>query len=119
MRAGTLRHLLQIQTPVDVRDDIGGVRQDWSTVATVWGGIEPLRGRELEAARQIEARITHTVTLRYHAAVEPTARLRQVNTRVEAQAVVRKVFHVLAPLNVCERDIELQVYAMEVIGGEG
>jgi SPP1 family predicted phage head-tail adaptor len=118
MRAGKLRHLLQIQLPTNVRDDIGGVRQEWSTLTTVWGDVEPLRGRELEVAKQIEARISHKITLRYRATVEPKARLRQVTSMDESRAQVKKVFNILAPLNLDERNIELQVYAMEVVHGQ-
>lgn len=66
MRAGELRHRVQIQVASDSRDAHGGNVRSWSTIATVWASIEPLTGRELFEAQQIESRATVRIRLRHY-----------------------------------------------------
>ncbi len=75
MRAGKLRHRLAIQEPVETRDDHGGITRTWSTVATVWGSIETLTGRELYEAQQVEARATVRIRIRSYSGLSPLHRL--------------------------------------------
>ena len=65
-RAGKMRHRLELQQLVDASPNktaTGAADQVWTTLATVWGSLEPLSGKRLEAARQeyesvsVEARI--------------------------------------------------------------
>lgn len=107
MRAGILRHRLEVQQPTDVRDDIGGVRQDWLTVETVWGRVEPLRAREQLEAQKLEARITHQITLRYGSHLQATWRLRLKGTT--------RVFNPFPPMTTDERNREVKMLAMEVL----
>lgn len=65
MQAGKLRHQVDIQEGTEARDALGGVARTWSTVAIVWAAVEPLRGRELYEAQQVNAQLSHRVTLRY------------------------------------------------------
>lgn len=55
MRAGPLRHRIAFEEPVDADDTMGGVTTVWANVATVYGSIEPLTGREGMAGQQILA----------------------------------------------------------------
>jgi SPP1 family predicted phage head-tail adaptor len=75
MRAGALRHRLQIQMPVEARDDIGGYRQVWMSGGDVWGAIEPIKGRELYEAQSIEGRLSHKILLRGLVELDPRWRL--------------------------------------------
>jgi SPP1 family predicted phage head-tail adaptor len=74
---GPLRHRLQVQrlgTPTP--DAFGALTQNWGVIATRWGRVEPLSGRELFAARQVQADVTHRVTMRYlDGGILPTDRL--------------------------------------------
>ena len=106
MQAGRLRFRLELERPVQVRDDIGGVRQDWETVTTVWGDITPLKGRELEAAQKLEARASHTITLRYYPDFASTWRLRKAGTT--------RVFEVVDVQDTHERHRMLEIVAMEI-----
>ena len=75
MRAGRLRHRLQIQMPVEARDDLGGFRQVWMSGGDVWADVEPLKGREGFEAQSLEARLSHRITLRGLTELDPRWRL--------------------------------------------
>lgn len=75
MRAGDLRHRVEIQEPSDSRDAHGGITRTWNTVATRWARIEPLSGRELFQAQQVEARTRVRITMRPYAALTETHRI--------------------------------------------
>ena len=50
----------------------GGRGQDngaWQTVADVWARVEPMRGREYQAAAQLQAEMDTRITIRYRADV--------------------------------------------------
>jgi len=55
---------VQIQAASDSRDAHGGNVRTWGTVATVWASVEPLTGRELSEAQQVESRATVRITMR-------------------------------------------------------
>jgi len=73
--AGVLRHRIQIQSESNARDANGGVIKSWNTVATRWGKIRPLSGRELIAAEQVDSRVTHEITIRYYPGLTSLFRL--------------------------------------------
>lgn len=75
MTAGSLRHRVTIQrrTLLAARDAATGERaEEWDDVATVWACIEPLAGRELWQARQVQSDQSHRVTVRYSALTRGT-----------------------------------------------
>ena len=90
MEAGKLRHRIEIQSAVEARDSHGGVDYAWSTAATRWGSIEPLSGRELFAAQQIEAQVDVRVRLRHYDGLEPAMRLKHGTDIYEIRAVVNR-----------------------------
>lgn len=65
MRAGRLRHRVEVQAPVDVRDDVGGVTKDFETIATRWAQVSPLSAREMWASEQVDSDVTHKVRMRW------------------------------------------------------
>lgn len=77
MRAGKLRHRLSVQKPVETRNAYGEPVPSWETFATVWGSVEPLRGREMWAAKEKEARIDVRIRTRYLSDV--TAKMRIIH----------------------------------------
>jgi len=73
MRAGSLRHRVTIQQPVV--DTAWGGATTWEEFAKVWAAIEPLRGRELIAAQQVQSETTAKITIRYLAGITPDMRI--------------------------------------------
>jgi SPP1 family predicted phage head-tail adaptor len=73
-RAGALRHALTIEQATETRDAHGQALATWSTFATVPGSLEPLTGREVFAAAQVQAEVTARARIRYLEGV--TAKMR-------------------------------------------
>lgn len=106
---GRLRHRLVVQAENPLPDGGGGRGDPWAapiTLATVWGRVEPLGGAERLRAMQLDARVSHRVTLRYRADV--TARERLV--------FGQRVFKIRAVINLEERNEWLQLLCEEGIG---
>lgn len=112
--AGALRHRIEIQTPVHGVDAHGAPQQGWITEATVWASIEPLSGRELRDARQVEERTTHRIRLDPADFPGLTAnhRLRFVKVLIDG-ATRERVFHLLSVRDQEERGFEFEVLAEE------
>lgn len=62
---GALRRRVAIEAPLTQADGGGGQMVSWSRLAEVWARIEPLRGREVVHAQQIQDRLTHRIIIRY------------------------------------------------------
>lgn len=75
MQAGKLRHRVTIQQLVGTRDVDGAVVPTWQNVKTVWGAVEPLRGREFVEAAQLQEEITTRVRIRYRSGIVPAMRV--------------------------------------------
>ena len=102
MRAGSLRHRVTIEQPVV--DTAWGGATTWEEFATVWAAVEPLRGRELFAAQQVQSETTAKVTIRYVAGV--TAKMRILHGS--------RIFELTAPpIDPEERHRELQLMVKE------
>ena len=72
---GSLRHRLIVQRPDRTLDTGGGATIIWTDIATVWGAVEPVSGRETIVAERPQATVTHKVTLRYRADVDARMRI--------------------------------------------
>ena len=107
MQAGRLRYRVDVQRPVEARDDLGGVVQSWETAQTVWCDVEPLRAKELFEAAKIEARLSHRLTLRQYPGLTSTWRLRLAGTT--------RVFQPYSVRDVHERRRTMEVLAMELV----
>lgn len=84
LKAGRLRHRVQIQEYVAQTDTAGDVIQDpqtgevaktWTTVATVWAAIEPLSAREFIQSAASQTEISARITIRYRAGLTADMRL--------------------------------------------
>ena len=75
MRAGRLRHRLQLQSKSVTRDSYGAGIVAWTTEATVWGAIEPLSGREYFAQAQMQAEAKVRIVIRYNSSIDETWRI--------------------------------------------
>lgn len=73
-----LKHRVTILRPPrpDETDEAGQPIDDWQPVVTVWAAIEPLRGRELESARQVIAEVTTRIRIRFRKGVDRTMRVK-------------------------------------------
>ena len=91
MRVGLKTRRLAIEQPVDGTDAHGDVLTTYTTVATVWASIEPLRGEERFEAQQVTADVSHRIRIRWArdlAAMTPKWRLRLGDTLFDVLSVV-------------------------------
>ena len=106
MNIGALRHQLTIKAINTTEDSYGEVTEDPTTTeCTVWGSIEPLSGRELLLAQQIQATVTHRVRIRYHSGLDPSMQI----------VFGTRTFDILSIINLEERNRELEIMCREVL----
>ena len=104
MRAGLLRHRLQIQAVSGTPDTFGEQTPVWTTIATVWGEVKPLMGKERFTAQQVQAEVTHSITVR-HCEISPAHRIKFGD----------RLFGILEVLRPSERQISLTIMAKEEV----
>jgi SPP1 family predicted phage head-tail adaptor len=76
MKAGKLRHKVQIQKKTAAQDNItGAVTYTWSKLADVWASIEPLSAREFIAAQAVQSKVSARITIRYRDDIDATMRI--------------------------------------------
>jgi len=70
VRAGELRHAVQIQKPVETQNTYNEAEKTWVTLATVYAAIEPMSGREylqsLLATAEVTVRIPRAAIYLFH-----------------------------------------------------
>ena len=109
VRAGQLRHRVAIQRLTLTKDAIGGDVQTPSTVATVWGAVRPVSGREALEGQRLASTASHFITIRYRPDVTPQMR-----------AVWRgRTFEISQVENTDTRDEQLVLWCTEVQGQIG
>lgn len=59
MRAGKLRHLIDIEELVEGTDEMGQPISEWQSLVTAWAAIEPLKGDTYWAIAQAQSDTTH------------------------------------------------------------
>ena len=99
-----LRHRITFQKPGGTAKN--GMGEDvpvYTDFATVWAAVEPLTGREYTESQKIRAETTYRVTVRYLAGITPNMRIVHHD----------KTLNIASVLNVDERNIELQIVAVD------
>jgi SPP1 family predicted phage head-tail adaptor len=76
MRAGKLRHQIEIQRLEQTQDvETGESIQAWVQFASTWASIEPLSAREFIAASAIQSKVSARIVIRYRLGVVPSMRV--------------------------------------------
>lgn len=81
-----LRHRLVQETPAELPDGMGGVTRSFLAVDSLWGAVET-RAAAAEIADRPGAVLSHRVTVRAPATVQPGDRLRLGTRRFLVEAV--------------------------------
>ena len=103
MRLGPLNKRITLQSPKTGRDAFGQPLTGWDDVATVWASVEPISGRELLAAQQMQGEVTHRVRLRYRAGITTAQRI----------LFGARVFDIQSVINPREQGASLELLAKE------
>lgn len=100
-------HRVAIQRATESQGATGEITKTWATLATVWAAIEPLTGREFFQAQQVQAEVSHKITMRHYTGITISPKDRLLyGTRV---------FRIESMLNVEERSIELVLMCREEV----
>ena len=105
MRAGLLRQRLAVQSVTRSQNNYGEPTDSWSTLTTIWGSVEPLQGRELFTARQVNPELTHKITVRYSTAITPDKRI----------AFGSRAFDINQVRNIDERNKTMELICKELV----
>ena len=65
IRSGDLRDRVTLQQRQTSQSPSGQPVETWVELFTAWADMDPLTGRELIAAQQVQSSVTHNVTMRY------------------------------------------------------
>jgi SPP1 family predicted phage head-tail adaptor len=88
MRAGRLRHRIEIQRATVTRDAMGGEIKAWQTTAIRWANVVPLAGREYFAGQAGDATVSHRIELRYLPGIVPSMRVKTGDRVLDIEAVL-------------------------------
>lgn len=105
MIIGKRQKRVAVQSRQTVRTDMGSAIHSWVTDTTIWAHIAPASGKELYAGEQVNAEVTHKITIRFYAALTTKNRF-LYGTRV---------FNINFIKNIDERDCYQECLCKEVV----
>ena len=108
MRAGLLRHSVEVQSAFEVKDDRSSTRKIWTTLEQRRASVSPAGGSERVEADQQTARATHEVRMRDYPGLTPAHRLVHEGRPLNIESVT----------DVDERGVEAVVAHVVLVGPE-
>ena len=88
MRAGRLRHKIIIEENTGGRSARGGRTDTWTAFLTVRASVQPLSGRELIAAAQSHAALSHKVVIRHVDGITPAMRVNHGGRKLKIDSII-------------------------------
>ena len=110
MKAGNLRHVIDIQDASVVADGQGGFVSTWTAVsglANLRAAIWPLSGTERLESDKLELAVSHKIRIRYHSGITAEMRIKHGI----------RYFNIKSIINPDERNIMVDMLAEEIDGG--
>ena len=75
MRAGQLKHQVNIQFKTETQNSHGEAIPAWTTGYTGYAAIKTLTGKETFASQEVQAQATHQIIMRYVRGIAPDKRI--------------------------------------------
>ena len=85
--AGELDKQVTLERNTPTRNGFGEEVDAWATLATVWAGIDPKRGREFFAASQFQSEGKRIVHIRYRSGLSTKDRVRYAGRALRIEDV--------------------------------
>lgn len=101
---------MEVLEKVVSRDGFGAEVVGWATAATVWGSVEPLRGREYIEGKQGQVEVSHRVVIRGWA---DRSLLVDANMRLRLEG--GRVLEVVSAINPLERGERWELMCREMV----
>lgn len=111
MRSGTLRQRVTLQERTETTGSTGEVTWSWADWATVWAAVEPISGRELFSAQQVQANTTTRIRIRHRSGVDSKLRVKFVADNGSPQRI--KYYEIESVLHINERQREIHLMCVE------
>lgn len=112
MKAGQLRHWVQVESKSVSVDANGDRTETWSTFIECWASIATGNGREFFLAKQTIADLTHVLTMRFLPGITADMRVRFDDPKISNAS---RYFNIRALLNPDERSEMLELQCSEVV----
>jgi SPP1 family predicted phage head-tail adaptor len=77
----------QIQKPITTQNSYGQKVITWQTMGNRWISVIPLTGKELFSAFQVNALLTHTITMRVFPDISPRWRIKHCDRIFNIQSI--------------------------------
>lgn len=113
MRAGHLKHRVEVQERRGKTTSVGAADGDYVTVESRWAAIEPIQGREVFLAAQTQSRVTHRVRMRFFPGLTSRHRLVENDARQTTAGSKARIFNIVSVVNTDERDREHELLCVE------
>jgi SPP1 family predicted phage head-tail adaptor len=102
---GALRHRLLFQSVGSTDGTFGKtINTTPVTIATLWGSIEPISGKEMALIHEVQAEVTHKVVIRYNSSIDAADQFTHDS----------RVFHIEAVRDADERKAYMLILAREL-----
>ena len=104
--SGNKRHLLTLERRTETLDTFGEAGLSYTTLMTAWGTVEAVGSRERFESQQVQAEVSHRLTIRYSA----KAATLTASDRITFDG---RTFEVVTPMDKDGRRHELTILALE------
>lgn len=88
MRSCWLRSSITIQSRAETRSSSGAVSWTWADYKTVRASVEPIKGQEYFAAKQLQASTTTRIKMRYISGITTKMRVKHGTRYYAIEAVI-------------------------------
>lgn len=105
IRAGDLRHRIELQSPTDVTDNMGGMTRTWSTVQAVAAAVWPTPAKEAIRGGALTMIGTYNVRIRYYSGLGADWRIK-FGTRY---------FSIVSIVDENEKHVQMDLLCREVV----
>ena len=113
IRIGQLRHSITVQRRNTTQDSFGQQSVAWVDAFTARADVKPLSGRELDAAQQMTAEVSHKVIIRYR------PELASPSVAAAMRIVFRgRNFNIQAAINEGERNVFITLLTVEGLNND-
>ncbi len=103
---GAMRHLLTLETRTETLDSLGDAVLTYTELATAWGSVEAVSSRERVESAQVQAEVSHRITIRSDPAYSGLAAKDRIT-------LGSRIFDIVTPMDRDGRGRHLEITALE------
>jgi len=85
---GELTKRMELQANAYTKGTDGAKVDAWTTLATIYAGLFPLRGREFFQSQAVQSELSHRIRIHFRRNVRPEMRMKYGNRIFDIQAII-------------------------------